>query len=57
MKKCEEHEQVNTTSSLNTKMEQHVLKIVIEYRGRHKKGITIFNATEVSLQQNFMFEL
>ncbi len=32
-------------------MELHILKITIEYRGSHKKGITIFNATEVSLQQ------
>ncbi len=34
-------------------MEQHILKIVMEYRWHHKKGITIFNATEVSLQQKF----
>jgi len=33
-------------------MEQQILKIAIEYRGPHKKDFTIFNATEVSLQQN-----
>ncbi len=37
-------------------MEQHNLKIVIEYRGRHKKGIIILNATEVSLHQKFMYK-
>jgi hypothetical protein len=37
-------------------MEKHIFKIDIEYRGHHKKGITNFNATEVNLQQKFMFE-
>jgi len=37
-------------------MEQHILKFAIEYRERHKKGITIFDATEVSLQQKIMLE-
>jgi len=33
-------------------MEQH---IVIDYRGRHRKGITIYNANQVNLQQKFGF--
>jgi hypothetical protein len=37
-------------------MEQNILKIDIEYRGRHKKGTTIFNAAQVSLQQIYMIE-
>jgi hypothetical protein len=41
----------------NVVMEQHIMKIAIEYRGRHKKGITTFNDTENSLQQKYMFEL
>jgi hypothetical protein len=36
-------------------MEQIVLMIVVDYRGRHRKGIPISNATEVSLkQQHFL---
>jgi hypothetical protein len=35
---------------------QHILKIAVEYRGRHKKGITIFNAAKVSQQQKILFE-
>ncbi len=34
---------------------QHILKIAVEYRGRYKKGITIFNASEASLQQKCFF--
>jgi hypothetical protein len=37
-------------------MEQHILKTDIKYRGHHKKGITIFNATKVSLQQKCSHE-
>ncbi len=36
-------------------MEQHILKIFIDDRGRHWKGITIYNANEVSLQQTLEF--
>ncbi len=42
--------------SIATMEKQHILMIAVEYRGRHKKGITILNATEVSLQQNILFE-
>jgi hypothetical protein len=37
-------------------MEQHIFKIATKCRGRHKKGITILNAAEVSLQQNLVPE-
>jgi hypothetical protein len=33
-------------------MEQHILKNVIDYRGHQWKGISIYNSTEVNLQQN-----
>ncbi len=29
-------------------MEEHILNIVIDYRGRHWKGTTIFNGNEVN---------
>jgi hypothetical protein len=32
-------------------MEQHVFYFSIDYRGRHRKGFNIQNATEVSRQQ------
>ncbi len=35
--------------------EYHVFKNIIEYRRRHWKGITIYNANEVYLQQKGLF--
>ncbi len=32
-------------------MEQRILNFFIDYRGHHRKGISIYNATEGSLQQ------
>jgi hypothetical protein len=39
------------------KMEQHVFKIAIDYRGFHSKGITIYSATKVSydLRTKYLF--
>ncbi len=31
-------------------MEQHDFWIFVDYRGHHRKGISIYNATEVNLQ-------
>ncbi len=36
-------------------MEQHILQIFIDYRGRHWKGIIIYSTTEVSLQHKLKF--
>ncbi len=36
-------------------MEQHICYIFIDYRGRHRKGIANYNATEVNLQQKHTF--
>jgi hypothetical protein len=36
-------------------MEQHVFFILIDYRGRHRKGVVIDNATWDNLQQNPWF--
>ncbi len=45
---------ISTEKFSIAKMEkQHILKIAMEYRGRYKKGSTIFNASEASLQQKF----
>ncbi len=38
-------------------MEQHIFYISIDYRWRHRKGIAIFNATEVNLWQKTMVSL
>ena len=35
--------------------EKQNFQIVIDYRGRHWKGIEIYNATEVNWQQNIGF--
>ncbi len=32
-------------------MEQHIFSICIDYRGRHRKAIAIYDASEVKLQQ------
>ena len=32
-------------------MEQHVFFILIDYRGHHRKGVAIYNAIYVHLQQ------
>jgi hypothetical protein len=37
-------------------MEQHISKIGIGYRGRHRKYIAIYNATVLSLQQYWFFD-
>ncbi len=36
-------------------MEQHIFCILIDYRGRHRKGVAIYNATYVNLQQKPWF--
>jgi hypothetical protein len=36
-------------------MEQHVFCILIDYRGRHRKGVAIYNAIYVNLQQKPWF--
>jgi hypothetical protein len=36
-------------------MEQHIFFILIDYRGHHWKGVVIYNATCVSLQQKTWF--
>jgi hypothetical protein len=36
-------------------VEQDILNIFFDYRGRHIKGITIYYATKVSLQQKLWF--
>jgi hypothetical protein len=36
-------------------MEQHVVCIFIDYRGHHRKGVAIYNATEINLQENLGF--
>ncbi len=36
-------------------MEQHISLIVIDYKGRHWEGITIFNATAINLWQKLVF--
>ncbi len=33
--------------------EQHIFKIIISLRGHHRKGITIYNASEVNLKQTY----
>jgi hypothetical protein len=38
-------------------MEQQIFKIVINYRGRHRKGIIIYNSTELSSQQKTLVSL
>ncbi len=38
-------------------MEQQIFKIVINYRGRHWKGIIIYNSTELSSQQKTLVSL
>jgi hypothetical protein len=36
-------------------MEQRIFGILIDYRGRHRKGAAIFNAPSVNLQQKPWF--
>ncbi len=36
-------------------MEQHVLCTLIDYRGRHRKGVAIQNATHFDLKQKPWF--
>jgi len=36
-------------------MEQCIFYFIIDYRGRHRNGIAIYNATEGSLQQKIWF--
>jgi hypothetical protein len=36
-------------------MEQHVFFILIDYRGHHRKGVAIYNAIYVHLQQKTWF--
>jgi hypothetical protein len=38
-----------------TVMEQHVVYIFIDYRGRHRKGVAIYSATSVNFQQKLWF--
>jgi hypothetical protein len=38
-------------------MEQHVFCIFIDYRGRHRKGVAIYDATLVNLQQKLWFHI
>jgi len=38
------------------KMEQHILYIVIDYRGCRWKGITIYTVTDINLQQKNLFK-
>jgi hypothetical protein len=36
-------------------MEQHIFKVSVDYRGRHQKGMAIYDAAEVSLKLKLMF--
>jgi hypothetical protein len=36
-------------------MEQHVFVVFIDYRGHHRKGVAILNATQVNLKQKLWF--
>jgi hypothetical protein len=36
-------------------MEQHIFCLFIDYRGHHRKGVAIYNATYVNLQQKLWF--
>ncbi len=38
-------------------MNQHAFYIVIDYRGRHGKGIAIHHIAEVYLQQKHLFQM
>jgi len=38
-------------------MEQHVFWILNYYRGHHRKGVAIYNATEINLRQKPWFHL
>jgi hypothetical protein len=37
-------------------MEQHVLVLIIDYRGQHRKGITIHINTEVNILEKNCFK-
>jgi hypothetical protein len=36
-------------------MEEHIFCILIDHRGHHRKGVAIYNATQVNLQQKPWF--
>jgi hypothetical protein len=36
-------------------MEQHILWILFDYRGRHRKDVAVYNATYINLQQKPWF--
>ncbi len=40
---------------MSVAMGQHNFCIFIDYRGHHRKGVAICNATQVNLQQNLWF--
>jgi hypothetical protein len=40
---------------ISRSMEQHVFGISTDYRGHHRKGVAIQNATLVNMQQNTWF--
>jgi hypothetical protein len=42
-------------SNLENVVYKHISYIYIDYRGRHSKGIAIYNPTEVNLKQNIWF--